>query len=140
MSKHKPQNVNLLHQAEIAAGSFNTKLAAVITRSFGSMFTFYALVLWMFIWMILASMGFWLFSNDKYPFTFLLFLSNLIQLWALPVLAVGQNVLSRHQEIQADETYSTSEKTFADTETIMRQNEELMKQTAMLVQLLQSGK
>src|SRR5580658_4920304 len=69
---------------------FNGWLAAGITRGFGSMWAFYVLVFWMFAWMFLASVGFSLFRFDQYPFTFLLFLSNLVQLWALPVLAVGQ--------------------------------------------------
>src|SRR5579875_3085020 len=74
---------------------FNGWLAALITKGFGSMWAFYALVVWMFAWMLLASMGLSVFRFDRYPFTFLLFLSNLVQLWALPVLAVGQQVLSR---------------------------------------------
>jgi hypothetical protein len=63
----------------------------------------------MFMWMLLASIGFWLFKYDQYPFTFLLFLSNLVQLWALPVLAVGQQVLSRASDKQATQTYLDAE-------------------------------
>jgi uncharacterized membrane protein len=88
---------------------FNGWLAANITKGFGSMWAFYVLVLWMFAWMFLASIGFWLFRFDKYPFTFLLFLSNLVQLWALPVLAVGQQVLSRASDKQALQTYQDAE-------------------------------
>ena len=39
---------------------------------------------------------------DPYPFVFLLFISNALQLWWLPVLSVGQNVLAREDEIQQD--------------------------------------
>jgi uncharacterized membrane protein len=88
---------------------FNGWLAAAITKGFGSMWAFYGLVLWMFAWMFLASIGFWIFRFDQYPFTFLLFLSNLVQLWALPVLAVGQQVLSRTSDKQALETYQDAE-------------------------------
>src|SRR5580704_9062362 len=88
---------------------FNGWLAALITRGFGSMWAFYALVVWMFAWMFLATVGFWIFQFDKYPFTFLLFLSNLVQLWALPVLAVGQQVLSRASDKQALQTYQDAE-------------------------------
>ena len=59
---------------------FNGWLAAGITKGFGSMWAFYVLVIWMFAWMFLATVGFWIFQYDKYPFTFLLFLSNLVQL------------------------------------------------------------
>jgi len=88
---------------------FNGWLAALITRSFGSMWAFYVLVLWMFAWMFLASVGFSIFKFDQYPFTFLLFLSNLVQLWALPVLAVGQQVLSRASDRRALQTYQDTE-------------------------------
>jgi uncharacterized membrane protein len=88
---------------------FNGWLAAGITRSFGSMWAFYALIVWMIGWMVLATVGFSIFKFDQYPFTFLLFLSNLVQLWALPVLAVGQQVLSRSSDKQALQTYQDAE-------------------------------
>jgi uncharacterized membrane protein len=88
---------------------FNGWLAAGITKGFGSMWAFYVLVVWMFAWMFLASVGFSIFRFDQYPFTFLLFLSNLVQLWALPVLAVGQQVLSRASDKQALQTFQDAE-------------------------------
>jgi uncharacterized membrane protein len=88
---------------------FNGWLAMAITHGFGSMWAFYVLVLWMVGWMVLASLGFSIFKFDQYPFTFLLFLSNLVQLWALPVLAVGQQVLSRASDKQALQTYQDAE-------------------------------
>lgn len=129
---HIPQNPNAIHKAE--QSGFNQRFAALITRSFGSMWAFYVLIAWQLIWIVLASLGFWLFKYDQYPFAFLLFLSNLIQLWALPVLSVGQNVLSRKQEIQADEAFATTTKIYHDTEQIMlhlsKQDEELAKLAA----------
>lgn len=89
--------------------TFNGRLAVLITNKFGSMSSFYVLVIWMFGWMILASGGYWMFAKDPYPFTFLLFLSNLVQLFALPILAVGQQVLSRASDKQAEQTYKDAE-------------------------------
>ncbi len=88
---------------------FNGRLAVFITNKFGSMGAFYVLVIWMFGWMLLATIGFSYFSKDPYPFTFLLFLSNLVQLFALPILAVGQQVLSRASDKQAAQTYKDAE-------------------------------
>jgi uncharacterized membrane protein len=99
---------------------FNGWLAAGITKGFGSMWAFYVLVLWMFAWMFLASVGFSIFRFDIYPFTFLLFLSNLVQLWALPVLAVGQQVLSRASDKQALQT-------FQDAEAVLQLTDEISK-------------
>ncbi|MFH1392772.1 MAG: DUF1003 domain-containing protein [Patescibacteria group bacterium] len=87
----------------------NGRSAVFITKKFGTMGAFYVLVIWMFGWMILATAGFWLFREDQYPFIFLLFLSNLVQLFALPILAVGQQVLSRASDKQAEQTYKDAE-------------------------------
>jgi hypothetical protein len=70
--------------------------------------------------MFLASVGFSIFRFDIYPFTFLLFLSNLVQLWALPVLAVGQQVLSRASDKQALQT-------FQDAEAVLQLTDEISK-------------
>ncbi len=88
---------------------FNGRLAVFITNKFGSMGAFYILVIWMFGWMVLATLGFGVFRRDPYPFTFLLFLSNLVQLFALPILAVGQQVLSRASDKQARQTFKDAE-------------------------------
>ena len=88
---------------------FNGRLAVFITSKFGTMQAFYVLVAWMFGWMFLATIGFGAFKGDPYPFTFLLFLSNLVQLFALPILAVGQQVLSRASDKQAEQTYKDAE-------------------------------
>jgi len=88
---------------------FNGRLVVFATEKFGSMGAFYVLVVWMFGWMALASLGFSGFRSDPYPFDFLLFLSNLVQLFALPILAVGQQVLSRASDKQAELTFRDAE-------------------------------
>lgn len=89
--------------------TFNDRLAVYITKHFGTMGAFYVLVIWMFGWMLLASLSVGIFKHDAYPFTFLLFLSNLIQLFALPILAVGQQILSKAAEKQAEQTFRDAE-------------------------------
>lgn len=98
--------------------NFNGRLAVFITNAFGSMQMFYALVIWMFGWMVLATLGVGWFRNDSYPFVFLLFLSNLVQLFALPILAVGQQVLGRAADKQAEQT-------FKDAEAILKLQDEM---------------
>lgn len=88
---------------------FNGRFAVFITTRFGSMWAFYALVIWMFGWMFLSTIGFGIFRQDPYPYIFLLFLSNLIQLFALPILAVGQQILGRASDKQAEQTYKDAE-------------------------------
>lgn len=80
----------------------NDRVADKISTAFGSMGMFWGLVIWMFAWMILAEGGIWLFGSDAYPFPFLLFLSNLVQLWALPVLGTTQNRADAKRNAKAD--------------------------------------
>jgi len=87
----------------------NGRFAVFITNKFGTIETFYILVIWMFGWIILASAKVGIFRQDPYPFSFLLFLSNLVQLFALPILAVGQQVLSRASDKQAEQTFKDAE-------------------------------
>lgn len=138
---HPTYNARDLHEERMESAGFNTRLAVGITRAFGSIFAFYALIAWMLIWMALASAGIWLFAADHYTFSFLLFLSNLVQLWALPVLAVGQRVLGKHQELQSEEQYKATMNSYHDIEQVMAhlaaQDEELARQTALLLQLAQ---
>lgn len=67
------------------------------------MFAVYFLVIvysgWMF-WQARAHHPF-----DPYPFAFLLFCSNLVQIVLMSLIMVGQNVQARHAELQAQHDY-----------------------------------
>ncbi|HKC14843.1 MAG TPA: DUF1003 domain-containing protein [Patescibacteria group bacterium] len=117
ISERKKSGVHLTRHENLG---LNGRLAVLITNKFGSMGTFYLLVIWMFGWMTLATLGIGILRKDPYPFTFLLFLSNLVQLFALPILAVGQQVLSRASDKQAEQT-------FKDAETILELQDEVHK-------------
>ena len=80
----------------------NEQLGDKISGVFGSMRTFWLLVGWQLLWMAFATLGVPLLKRDPYPFTFCLFLSNLIQLWALPVLGNTQNRADVKRSLKAD--------------------------------------
>lgn len=82
--------------------SLNNRLGDKISAVFGSMTTFWILVFWQVGWMTLATLGVPLLKSDPYPFTFCLFLSNLIQLWALPVLGNTANRADVKRNAKAD--------------------------------------
>ncbi len=67
--------------------------------------------------------------------------SYFLQLVLLPVLSVGQNVLSRHAEIQADEQYHATIRTLHDIEQVANhldaQDQELLHQTELLKNLVE---
>lgn len=82
--------------------SWSLRFADRIATAFGSMWMFWVLIGWQVSWMVLASLGAPLFRADPYPFTFCLFLSNLIQLWALPILGTATNRADQRREAKAD--------------------------------------
>lgn len=137
--KHEPINTNEQYNKE--KQGINDVLAEAITKAFGTMWAFYILVLWMVLWMLLAGLDFWLFKYDHYPYPFLLFCSNLIQLWALPVLAVGQRVIGRKQELQGNEQFNFTEKSYHNIEQVMQhldaQDNEIIQIKALLLQIAQ---
>lgn len=90
------------HARVAATDTWQDKLADWVSAAFGNMNMFWVLVAWQLGWMAMASVGVWLFASDKYPFPFLLFCSNLIQLWALPVLGVATNRADKKRAAKAD--------------------------------------
>lgn len=82
--------------------SLNIKVGDRVNAAFGSMITFWVLVVWQLGWMTLATLGAPLLRDDPYPFTFCLFLSNLLQLWALPVLGNTANRADQKRTLKAD--------------------------------------
>jgi uncharacterized membrane protein len=88
---------------------FNGRLGAAITRSVGTMWAVYIAVAIQLTWMTLATIGFWEFKKDPYPFAFLLFISNIVQLLLMFVIMVGQQVLGAASDKRAVVTYQDAE-------------------------------
>ena len=89
----------------------NARLGLFLTSKVGSMWSVYITIVFVFVWIVLASIG-PLHKTDPYPFPFLLFLGNLVQLVLVFVILVGQGVLGRSSDRR-------SERTFKDAETIL---------------------
>ena len=88
----------------------NGRLGAAITKRVGTMWAFYIAAVTMATWMVLA--GFvWgpLHHIDPYPFAFLLFLGNIVQLLLMFVIMVGQQVLGAASDKRAVVTYQDAE-------------------------------
>jgi uncharacterized membrane protein len=95
---------------------FNDRLAAWITTKIGSMWTVYACSAITAIWMVLgarAVLGF-----DPYPYAFLLFLGNVVQLLLIFIILLGQQVLGRTADQRSMHTYEDAEAILVDCEQI----------------------
>ncbi len=86
---------------------FNGRLGAAITKGVGTMWAFYFAAVFMAAWMLWQSSISHPF--DKYPFSFLLFLGNIVQLLLMFVIMVGQNVLGAASDKRAVQTYKDAE-------------------------------
>src|SRR6266566_813015 len=109
---HQPRNVNRLQEAEQAASGFNTRVAVALTKGVGTMWTAYAFV-------VLAFIGLFAILGLLNPIVALLVAwasQTFLQLVFLPIIMVGQNVLRRKTELQADEQFSTTMSTYHDIE------------------------
>lgn len=137
---HQPRNVNLLHEAEKAAAGFNQRVAMGMTQLFQSMITFWVILTWIVGWILL---NFLPFGWDRLPWPLLLCLASVPQLPLMIVIMVGQGLLGRKQELQADEQFHTTISTYHDIEQIMQhlaaQDAELLRHAKMLVHLLEKN-
>lgn len=131
---HQPRNINRVHRKEQEAAGFNTRVAVWLTKNVGTMQCAYV-----FAGIGIGSLVGVATGNVVLAAIFGSLSSYFLQLVLLPILSVGQNVLGRHQELQADEMFQTTQHSFHDIEEIMAhltaQDEELLKQTKLLLQL-----
>lgn len=109
---HMPRNPNELHEAEQAASGFNQRLAITLTKFVGSMPCAY-------FFAVIALIGFPGLLGAQVSLYVQWVSQTLIQLTMLSILMVGQSVLARKQELQADATFADAEKTYHDTEQIV---------------------
>jgi hypothetical protein len=131
---HIPQKITIA-KAEQALTGFNMKIAVVITKGLGTMVCAY-------IFAILAIIGFPGFGAT--PTQYVQWVSQtFIQLVALSVLAVGQQVLSKQGELMAEEAFHTTINSYHDIEQIMQhlcaQDAELLRHAKMLEHLLEKN-
>ena len=116
------------------------RLAVKVTDRVGTMSFFLVIFCWTILWVgynVLASkvpaLG-WP-SFDPFPaFVAYLLISNVIQIWLMPLLMVGQNMQGRHSEARAEADYLVNQKAFADTEAILQRLETLDKRILELAQ------
>ena len=103
----------------------NEKIAIKATRYFGSMGTFWLFCGWAFLPLIPAL--------SNYKETILYISSGFIQLAALPLIMVGQEILGRSSEERAQADHIMLQKQYEDIQDLLKEIRELHQHTHMLI-------
>ncbi len=107
------------------------KIAVWITDHVGSMGFFMIIFVWTFSWLTWNTLAPKSLCFDPFPaFVLWLFISNMIQIFLMPLIMIGQNLQSAHAEARAEADFEINTKAEMEIETILQhlenQNEVMM--------------
>jgi uncharacterized membrane protein len=96
------------------------RIAIWITEHVGTMGFFMIILIWTIVWLswnILAPKSL---QFDPFPaFVLWLFISNMIQIFLMPLIMIGQNLQGRHSEIRAESDFEVNVKAEREIEAIL---------------------
>jgi uncharacterized membrane protein len=123
------RNVNIEHKKKI------TRLARIalwITEYVGSMGFLILVLSWTGLWLAWNTLSPQPYRFDPYPaFVLWLFISNMLQIFLMPLIMIGQNLQAEHSELRAEADFEINTKAESEIETILmhleNQNEMILK-------------
>ena len=127
---HKPiRNVNVEHEKSLTRLE---RFAIWITNKVGSMGFFIIVFGWTIGWLGWNTLGPKESRFDPFPaFVLWLFLSNVLQIFLMPLIMIGQNLQGRHAEARAESDFDVNVKAEKEIETILlhleQQNDLILK-------------
>lgn len=135
--RHPIPRVNEEHRKHL---SRLERIALWITRHVGTMGFFLIIFVWTLFWLSWNSLAPHDLRFDPMPaFVLWLFISNMIQIFLMPLIMIGQNLESRHEEVRAEADFEVNVKAEREIEAILMhleyQNEQLLAMTARLEEL-----
>lgn len=102
------KNVNKRHKDSL---SRSERFAAWITKKIGTMFFFYIIFFWTAVWLAWNMLAPKSSQFDPSPdFLLWLFISNMIQIFLMPLIMIGQNIQGKHAEMLADNDFEVNKK------------------------------
>jgi uncharacterized membrane protein len=115
--RHPVRNVNAVHAESLGPVE---RLAIWITDHVGSMGFFMIIFTWTMLWLGWNALAPKPVRFDPFPaFVLWLFISNMIQIFLMPLIMVGQNLQSRHSEARAESDYEVNVKAEREIEAIL---------------------
>jgi len=125
-------NPNEAHKQSFTA---TEKLAIWITDQVGSMGFFFIIFIWTLVWLGWNMLAPKALQFDPYPaFVLWLFISNVIQIFLMPLIMIGQNLQGRHSEFRAESDFEVNVKAEREIETILAH---LENQNELIIKILQ---
>ena len=123
------RNVNVRHKESLSALE---KIAVQVTDYVGSMGFFLIIFAWTLLWLGWNTLAPQDLRFDPFPaFVLWLFISNMIQIFLMPLIMIGQNLQGRHAEKRAESDFEVNIRAEKEIEVILlhlaHQNELIMK-------------
>ncbi len=126
------RNVNIQHDEML---TFLDRIAIWITNHVGTMGFFLFIFVWTFAWLGWNTLGPESLRFDPYPaFVFWLFLSNMLQIFLMPLIMVGQNLLAAHAELRAEADFAVNIRAELEIKSIVL---ELENQNKLIIKILE---
>jgi uncharacterized membrane protein len=126
-------NPNQIHKSRLTKAEL---FAVWLTNKVGTIGFFLIILLWTLIWLGWNTIGPKSMRFDPYPaFVLWLFISNMIQIFLMPLIMVGQNLQGKHAEIRAENDYKVNLKAEQEIRALNKKLDELTK----LVSTIKSG-
>ncbi len=125
------RNINIEHKESLSALE---KAAVWITDHVGTMGFFLIIFIWTVVWLGWNTLGPEKSQFDPYPaFVLWLFISNMIQIFLMPLIMIGQNLQARHAEARAEADFEINTKAELEIETVLHH---LENQNDLILQIL----
>jgi uncharacterized membrane protein len=111
------RNINTDHEKSLSPLE---KLAVRITDRVGTMGFFLIIFVWTLLWLSWNTFAPSNLRFDPLPaFVLWLFISNMIQIFLMPLIMVGQNLQGRHSEMRAESDFDVNIKAEREIEAIL---------------------
>lgn len=106
--RYKIKNVTKHHKDTL---NRSQKFAAWITGKIGTMQFFFVIFCWTIFWLLWNTTAPQKLQFDPAPdFLLWLFISNMVQIFLMPLIMIGQNIQGKHAEILADNDFKVNQK------------------------------
>ena len=129
------RNVNIEHKDSL---TLLERFALWITERIGTMGFFFIIFVWTIFWLSWNTFAPVELRFDPLPaFVLWLFISNMIQIFLMPLIMIGQNLQGRHAEKRADADYEVNIQSGREIETILQHLENLNQKLEKIHQRLE---